>query len=134
MTPEPLGEGVLVIVVSELPTHFTTIYIRMKIIVTEEQYNRVINQTPLLWIKRRYELVLEALKETEELMVTEICRINDYESFETKFFAVLIDCLHPYLYVGLSLNHVTYDEMNALLKDLFYVECTEFYFGGRKNC
>ena len=105
----------------------------MKYIITEEQY-KVITQTPLFWIRRRYDLVLSSLKETKEIMYTDICRINDFESFERKFFAVLIDCLHPYFYDDESIGNTEYDEMYNLLKDLFYVDCTEFYFEGREKC
>ena len=53
----------------------------MKYIITEEQYDRVINQKSLFWIKRRIDLVREELKETFELMEFDICRIDDYEKF-----------------------------------------------------
>ena len=106
----------------------------MKIIITEEQYDRVINQKSLFWIKRRLTLVKEELKETFELMEFDICRIDDYEKFEKKFFSVLMDGLYPYFYDDEDFSHIEYDEMYDLLKDYFYVECTEFYFAGREKC
>jgi hypothetical protein len=106
----------------------------MKIIITEEQYDRVINQKSLFWIKRRMDLVKEELKEVMELMEFDICRIDDYEKFEKKFFTVLMDCLHPEFYDDENFDHWTYDTMFNILQDLYYVECTEFYFAGREKC
>ena len=107
----------------------------MKYIITEEQYyNLPENQKALFWIKRRFDLVKEELKETFELMEFDICRIDDYEKFEKKFFSVLMDGLHPYFYDDEDFSHIEYDEMYDLLKDYFYVECTEFYFTGREKC
>ena len=103
----------------------------MKIIITEEQYDRVINQKSLFWIKRRFNLVKEELKETFKLMEFDICRIDDYEKFEKKFFTVLMDGLHPY-YAGDEV--FDYDGVFDSLMYLFYVECTEFYFDGRERC
>jgi hypothetical protein len=106
----------------------------MKYIITEEQYNKVISQKSLFWIKRRYDLVKAALKETFEMMYTDVCRIDDYEKFELKFFSVMMDELHPYFYDDENFNYSDYDAMRNILQDLFYVECTEFYFNGRELC
>jgi hypothetical protein len=106
----------------------------MKIIITEEQYDRVINQKSLFWIKRRIDSVIEGLKETFGLMEFDICRIDDYEKFEKKFFSVFMDCLHPYFYDDDNFSITDYDTMYELLRDHFYVECTEFYFAGREKC
>ena len=107
----------------------------MKYIITEEQYDRVVNKNVLFWIKRRYDLVEKALKETYKLTKFDICRIDDYEKFEKKFFTVMMDCLHPFFYDDESFTHLEYDMMcEVVLKDLFYVECTEFYFKGREKC
>ena len=107
----------------------------MKYIITEEQYyNLPENQKALFWIKRRLDLVKEELKETFELMEFDICRIDDYEKFEKKFFTVLMDGLHPYFYDDENIGDVEYDAMYDILKDYFYVECTEFYFAGREKC
>jgi len=107
----------------------------MKIIITEEQYDRVVNKNVLFWIKRRYDLVKKALRETYKLMEFDICKIDDYEKFEKKFFTVMMDCLHPHFYDDENFTHLEYDMMcEVVLKDLFYVECTEFYFAGRKKC
>jgi len=107
----------------------------MKIIITEEQYDRVVNKNVLFWIKRRYDLVKKALRETYKLMEFDICKIDDYEKFEKKFFTVMMDCLHPHFYDDENFTHLEYDMMcEVVLKDLFYVECTEFYFAGRERC
>lgn len=107
----------------------------MKYIITEEQYDKLPeNEKALFWIKRRYDLVLGELKETFDLMEFDICRIDNYDKFENKFFSVLMDGLHPYFYDDPNVDNLTYDAMLNILKDLFYVECTEFYFAGREKC
>jgi hypothetical protein len=107
----------------------------MKIIITEIQYSNLPeNQKALFWIKRRFNSVKKALKETFELMEFDICRIDNYDKFENKFFSVLMDCLHPEFYDDENFDHWTYDTMFNILQDLYYVDCTEFYFKGRKRC
>ena len=107
----------------------------MKIIITEIQYSNLPeNQKALFWIKRRFNSVMKALKETFELMEFDICRIDNYDRFENKFFSVLMDCLHPEFYDDENFDHWTYDTMFNILQDLYYVECTEFYFAGREKC
>ena len=102
----------------------------MKIIITEEQYDRVVNDQSRNWIRRRFNLVKEVLKDTYQLMKDDICRL-DYENFEYNFFSVLMDGLHPYFY---DIEGFDYKGVFNMLTDLFYVECTEFYFDGRKKC
>ena len=107
----------------------------MKIIITEIQYSNLPeNQKALFWIKRRFNSVKKALKETFELTEFDICRIDNYDRFENKFFSVLMDCLHPEFYDDENFDHWTYDTMFNILQDLYYVECTEFYFAGREKC
>lgn len=102
----------------------------MKIIITEEQYDRVVNDQSRNWIRRRFKLVEEELKDTYQLMKDDICRL-DYEDFEYRFFSVLMDGLHPYFY---DIEDFDYKGVLNMLTDLFYVECTEFYFDGRRRC
>jgi hypothetical protein len=102
----------------------------MKIIITEEQYDRVVNDQSRNWIRRRFKLVEEELKDTYQLMKDDICRL-DYEDFEYRFFSVLMDGLHPYFY---DIEGFDYRGVFNMLTDLFYVECTEFYFDGRRRC
>ena len=103
----------------------------MKYIITEEQYDKIFNRYSLSWVKRRYDLVKESLKEACELMEYSICRIDDYERFEKEFFHVMMDNLHPYFYEDENFN---YNDVFEVLRDLYYVECTEFYFKGREKC
>ena len=102
----------------------------MKIIITEEQYDRVVNDQSRNWIRRRFKLVEEELKDTYQLMKDDICRL-DYEDFEYRFFSVLMDGLNPYFY---DIEGFDYKGVLNMLTDLFYVECTEFYFAGREKC
>jgi len=103
----------------------------MKYIITEEQYDRVISKDSLSWIKRRYNLVHKELKSVFEFTKHSICLHNTYEDFEQYFFSVFMDGLHPYFYDNESFD---YEEVFDCLVDLFYVECTEFYFKGRERC
>jgi len=103
----------------------------MKIIITEEQYDRVVNRNAILWIKRRFSLVEKELMETYDFTEDMICRNDTYEDFEYRFFSVLMDGLHPYFY---DEENFDYEGLFNELIDLFYVECTEFYFAGRKKC
>ena len=103
----------------------------MKYIITEDQYDRIFDRYSLTWVKRRYELVKDSLKETFELMKSSICRIDDYERFEKEFVHVMMEGLHPYFYYDEVFN---YNDTFEVLSDLFYVECTEFYFKGRERC
>jgi hypothetical protein len=103
----------------------------MKYVITEEQYDMVIGGDSLAWVKRRYNLVHEELKNTIEFTKDSICRYSTYEEFEQYFFSVLMDCLHPYFYDNEDFD---YEGVFHSLADLFYVECTEFYFKGRERC
>jgi len=107
----------------------------MKYVITEEQYSKLPeSQKALYWLKRRYSLVLDALKETFELMEFDICRIGNFRKFENKFFTVFMDCLHPHFYENENIDHGTYDAMFNIIKDLFHDEFSDFYFNGRKDC
>lgn len=103
----------------------------MKYIITEEQYERVFNQYSLKWVRRRYDLVKESLKESFQLMEYAICRIDDYETFEKEFFHMMMDNLLEHFNEDESFD---YNDVYEVLMDLFYVECTEFYFKGREKC
>jgi hypothetical protein len=82
----------------------------------------------------RNDLVKASLKETFEYMEFDICRVDEYEKFEKKFFTVFMDNLHPYYYDNFIFGEEAYDVMYDILQDLYYVDCTEFYFNGRKDC
>jgi hypothetical protein len=101
----------------------------MKIIITEEQYGRMFNSK--LWLRRNYDLVKQELKSTMDFTRDRICDKKEYEKFEYYFFSVFMDCLHPYYWEETNFD---YKEFQATLTDMFYVECTEFYFAGREKC
>lgn len=60
-----------------------------------------------------------------------VCNRDTYEDFENYFFSVLMDCLHPFFYEEYDFN---YRAVQEFLTDLFYVECTEFYFKYKERC
>jgi hypothetical protein len=101
----------------------------MKIIITEEQYNRMFNSK--LWLRRHYNLVTDELKDTMQLTKGDICRYDTYEDFENYFFSLFMDGLHPYYY---QKENFDYKEFQSTLTDMFYVECTEFYFKYKERC
>jgi len=103
----------------------------MKYIITEEQYDRVISKDSLSWVKRRYDLIHQELRPTMGFTRSSICNYDSYEKFEYYFFSVFMDCLHPYFYDDETFD---YEGVFHSLADLFYVECTEFYFKGRERC
>lgn len=103
----------------------------MRYIITEEQYDRIISKDSLSWVKRRYDLVRQELKNTIDFTKDSICNYDSYEKFEHYFFSVFMDCLHPYFY---DYDNFDYEGVFHSLIDLFYVECTEFYFDGRERC
>jgi hypothetical protein len=101
----------------------------MKIIITEEQYGRIFNSK--LWLRRNYDLVKQELKDTMDFTRDRICDKDEYENFEYYFFSVFMDSLHPYYWEETNFD---YKEFKSTLTDMFYVECTEFYFAGREKC
>jgi hypothetical protein len=102
----------------------------MRFIITEEQYDRIIDAQSRNWVRRNYDLVKQELDDTYQLMKDDICRL-DYENFEYHFFSVLMDGLHPHFY---DIEGFDYNGVFNMLIDLFYVDCTEFYFSGREKC
>jgi hypothetical protein len=101
----------------------------MKYIITEDQYNRVVNSPNRLWILRRFNLFRNALKRT--LRDLDPCRFDDFNEYETVFYIYLMDDLHPEYYL---IEDFDYDGIVEELKDLFYVDVTEAYHDGRKKC
>ena len=103
----------------------------MRFIITEDQYDKMFSDQSRLWVLRRYKLVNDEFKDTIQFTKGDIWRFDTYEDFEYYFFSVLMDCLHPFFYEE---DHFDYKGVQNFLTDLFYVECTEFYFKGRERC
>ena len=103
----------------------------MKIIISEDQRDIIIDAQSRNWVRRNYDLVKQKLDETFEYTSDMICRVDNYEDFEYRFFSVLMDGLHPYFY---DIEDFDYKGVLNMLTDLFYVECTEFYFAERQKC
>ena len=103
----------------------------MKIIISEDQRDMIIDIQSRNWVRRNYKLVKKELDETFKFTSDMICRNDNYEDFEYRFFSVLMDGLHPYFY---DIEDFDYKGVLNMLTDLFYVECTEFYFDGRRKC
>jgi hypothetical protein len=103
----------------------------MKIIISEDQRDMIIDTQSRNWVRRNYKLIKKELDEVFELTSDMICRFDKYEDFEYRFFSVFMDVLHPYFY---DIEDFDYRGVLNMLTDLFYVECTEFYFDGRRKC
>jgi len=103
----------------------------MRFIITEEQHDRVINDPSRMWVRRHYDLVKQGLRDTFEYTKDDICRYDTYEDFESFFFDVLMDCLHEHY---MDIEHQIYLGIEPELVDLFYVDCTEFYFKYKERC
>ena len=101
----------------------------MKILITEEQYEMLFN--PEFWVRRNYSHIENELKDTMSFTSDKICRYDTYEEFESYLFSVFMDGLHGYYYDVANLDYLG---LKSTLTDMFYVECTEFYFKGKELC
>ena len=94
----------------------------MKIIITESQHNR-------LWLLRRYNLVKSEFDKT--LDYVDPCEFKTFESYESYFYSVFMDAIHPEYYL---IDNFDYNGTKEELIDLFYVELTEHYFDKKERC
>ena len=101
----------------------------MKIIITEKQYDRVAKSPSRLWILRNLPIVEDGLVET--INDVNPCRFETFDKYESYFFAVLMDVLHPHYY---DIDNFDYDGVESELKDMFYVDTTEAYSDGKEKC
>jgi hypothetical protein len=101
----------------------------MKYIITEDQYDRLVNSSNRLWILRRYKLVRNAF--TESLKLVEPCMYDSFERYEAGFYHSLMEDIHESYYL---IDGFDYLGVFEELKDLFYVDLTEEYFRRKKNC
>ena len=101
----------------------------MKIIITEEQYDKYVNNEVNRWIRRRYDIVNDGFIET--LSFVNPCKFETYERYEGYFFNVFMDELHPHYYLE---ENFDYEGFKSALKDLYYVETTEAYSDGKEKC
>jgi len=101
----------------------------MKYIITEDQYDRLVNSSNRLWILRRYKLVRKSFMET--LKNVNPCTFSSFEFYETYFYSYLMSDLHPEYYM---IDNFDYNGVFEEMKDLFYVDLTEEYFRRKKNC
>ena len=102
------------------------IFIIMKIIITESQHKKLEMRK---WLLRRYDLVKSAFKET----IDEVnpCRWPTFDLYETFFYSVFMDGLHPEYYL---IDNFDYNGIKTVLMDLFYDKLTEHYYDKRQRC
>lgn len=101
----------------------------MKIIITEEQYDRVAKNSNRIWLLRNFTIVKAGLVETFDFVNP--CRFETYEKYESHFFNVFMDELHPHYYL---IDNFDYDGVKSELSDMFYVDTTETYYEAKENC
>ena len=103
------------------------VFIIMKIIITESQYDRLIKTPNHIWVLRRYDLVKSAFKNA----IDEVnpCRWPTFDLYETFFYSVFMDGLHPEYYL---IDNFDYNGIKTVLMELFYVELTELYY--KRKC
>ena len=101
----------------------------MKIIITESQYDRLIKAPNHIWVLRRYKEVKSAFDES--INDVNPCRFKTFEEYESFFYEVFMDILHPdyYLY-----DNFDYNGIKEVVEDLFYVELTEHYHDEKEKC
>ena len=96
---------------------------------TEEQYDKYVNNEVNRWIRRRYQIVKEGFIETSNFVNP--CKFETYERYESYFFNVFMDELHPHYYLQ---ENFDYEGLKSSLKDLFYSETTELYHEAKERC
>ena len=101
----------------------------MKIIITEEQYERVAKNPSRLWILRNLPIVEDGLVETLDFVNP--CRFETYEKYESHFLNVFMDELHPHYYL---IDYFDYEGVKSELQDMFYVDTTEAYYDAKEKC
>ena len=101
----------------------------MKIIITESQYDRLIKTPNHIWVLRRYKEVKSAFDES--INDVNPCRFKTFEEYESFFYEVFMDILHPDYYL---LDNFDYNGIKEVLKDLFYVELTEYFYDAKEKC
>ena len=103
--------------------------VNMKILITESQFERLVKTPNHNWVLRRYDLVKSAFKETIDEI--NVCRWGTFDPYESFFYSVVMDVLHPDYYL---LDNFDYNGIKSVLKDLFYVELTEHFYDAKEKC
>ena len=101
----------------------------MEYIITESQYDRIVQSSNRLWILRRYEMVKKAFIET--LKYVNPCKYDSFDRYETEFYHNLMDDIHESYYL---IDGFDYNGVMEELKDIFYVDITEIYYDSRRKC
>lgn len=101
----------------------------MKIIITESQYDKLVNNPNYIWLLRRYDLVKDAFGKS--INYVNPCKFKTFEEYESFFYNFFMDVLHPEYYL---FDDFDYNGVMSELKDMFYVEVTEHYFDKKEKC
>jgi hypothetical protein len=101
----------------------------MKYLITEDQYDRIVQSSNRLWILRRYDLVKKT--SIEVLKYVNPCEFNNFDDYESVFYNHLMDDIHEEYYL---IDDFDYAGVVKELEVLFYVDVTEKYYDGRRRC
>jgi hypothetical protein len=100
----------------------------MKIIITEDQYNKLQNPNRT-WLIRRFHIIKDDFNDS----IDEIdpCSFETFDDYEFMLFNYLMDKFYPYFY---DIENFDYGGIMDELKDMFYVDTTETYYSGIEKC
>jgi hypothetical protein len=101
----------------------------MKYIITEDQYDRIVQSPNRLWILRRYNLIMIAFLVTKNEVNP--CRFTNFQKYDTYFYNVLMDGLHQEYYL---IDDFDYAGVVKELEELFYDELIDEYRNKIRNC
>lgn len=101
----------------------------MKYIITEDQYDRIVQSPNRLWILRRYNLIRIVFLVTKNEVNP--CKFANFQKYDTYFYNFLMDGLHPEYYL---IDNFDYDGVVKELEELFYDEIIDEYRNKIRNC
>ena len=94
----------------------------MKYLITEDQYDRIVQSPNKLWILRRYNLIRDAFLDT--MFDVSPFKFDTFEKYETYIYNVLMDNLHQEYYL---IDNFDYSGVVKELEELFYDEIFNTY-------
>lgn len=100
----------------------------MKIIITEDQFNKLHNSNRT-WLIRRFHIIKDLFNDS--IGDIDPCSFETFDDYEFMVFNYLMGDLHPYFY---DIENFDYGGIANELKDMFYVDTTETYYSGKEKC
>ncbi len=104
----------------------------MKYIITEEQYERVVDNLSRLWILRRYPLIKDLFFET--LKSLDPCIFDSFEEYERVFYRIVTYSIDERYHLIRDLNFTGVLDVVEELKNMFDDDLTEHYHLHKEHC